>query len=152
MAEFNLYPLKAFNNLAFGCTPLEFKAVFGEPDEIEELNDIVFNDNATVYHYWELGFSSFFTKGPPEIFTSIEIDCKDTLMFGKRVFEMNEKDLVLLFKENNFQLSESEKHDWGEKRLSFDDACVDLYFSNGKLTSINYGVNTETQSFHYFPN
>lgn len=152
MAAFNLYPLKSFNNIAFGCGTAEFKAVFGEPDETEELNDAIFNDNAIVYHYWGLGFSSFFTKGPPEIFTSIEIDNKDTILFEKKVFELTEKELIQLFKENDFPLSESEKHDWGEKRLSFDDAGVDLYFSNGKLTSINYGVNTESQSFHYFPN
>jgi hypothetical protein len=150
--DFQLFPLKGFNDLPFGCTPKEFIAVFGKPDETEELNDEIFNDHAIVYHYWDMGFSAFFTKNPHEIFTSIEIDSEHAILFGQRVFQMTEKELVDLFKQHSFVLSESEKHDWGEKRLSFDDAGVDLYFANGRLSSINYGINTETDSFHYFPN
>lgn len=151
--ELILLPLKGFNNLNFGCTPKEFIDVYGEPDEKEELNDEVFNDHATVYHYWDYGFSAFFTKKPEETFSSIEIDNKDALLFNKRIFELSEKEVVALFKENNYTLSESEMHEWGEKRLSFDDVGVDLYFSNNKLNSINYGITTDIAGpFYYFPN
>ncbi|MCD6065874.1 MAG: hypothetical protein K0S33_700 [Bacteroidetes bacterium] len=150
--NFQLFPLKGFNELLFGCTPKEFIAVFGKPDETEELNDEIFNDQSVVYHYWDMGFSAFFTKKAQEVFTSIEIDAENTVLFGKQVFKMNEKELIELFKQHSFVLSESEKHDWGEKRLSFDEAGVDLYFANNKLSSINYGINTESDGFHYFPN
>ena len=151
--ELILLPLKGFNNLNFGCTPEEFTAVYGEPNEKEELKDEVFNDDATVFHYWDLGFSAFFTKKPNETFSSIEIDNKNAVMFDKKIFELNEKEVIALFKEKSYPLSESEMHEWGEKRLSFDDACVDLYFANNKLTSINYGINTDIAGpFYYFPN
>lgn len=150
--DFFLHPLKGFNTLPFGCSPAEFISVFGEPDEKEELDDPVFNDHANVFHYWDLGFSAFFTRGAQEMFTSIEIDAKNTELFGQKVFDLDEKELIELFKTNNYTLSESEKHDWGEKRLSFDEACVDLYFANGKLSSVNYGINTEDNSYRYFPN
>jgi hypothetical protein len=151
--ELNLFPLKGFNTLLFGCTPKEFTAVYGEPSEIEELKDEVFNDHATVYHYWDLGFSAFFTKKPNETFSSIEIDNKGALMFDKKIFELNEKQVIALFKEQTYKLSESEMHEWGEKRLSFDDAGVDLYFANNKLASINYGSITDVAGpFYYFPN
>ena len=35
-------------------------------------------------------------------------------------------------------LYETEQHDWGEKRLSFDEAHIDFYFEKNKLISINY--------------
>lgn len=150
--DFHLFPLKGFNNLSFGCSAKDFIAVFGEPEETEELHDEVFNDHATVYHYWNLGFSAFFTKSPFEILSSIEIDSENAVIFGVKVFSLNEKQLIELFKENNYTLSETEKHDWGEKRLSFDEAGVDLYIANNKLSSINYGINTEDNSYNYFPN
>lgn len=151
--EFILLPLKGFNMLSFGCTPKEFTTMYGEPTEIEELNDEVFNDHARVYHYWDHGFSAFFSTQPVEKLTSIEIDNKESIMFGKKIFELSEKEVIALFKQQSYTLSESEMHEWGEKRLSFDDAGVDLYFANNKLTSINYGVTTDVAGpFYYFPN
>ena len=100
-----------------------------------------------------MGFSAFFTKNPDETFSSIEIDNKNSVMFDKQIFDLNEKEVIALFKEHSYTLSESEMHEWGEKRLSFDDAGVDLYFSNNKLTSINYGITIDVAGpFYYFPN
>ena len=64
---------------------------------------------------------------------------------------MNEIEIIKLFKENNFEVTDSEKHEWGEKRVSFDEALVDLYFENGKLQSINFGKVADNQSF-FLPN
>jgi len=99
-----------------------------------------------------MGLSIFFSIRENKIFSSLEIDNKDAILFGKRIFDLNEKEIIALFKENNFKLSESENHEWGEKRLSFDDVNVDLYFANNKLSSINYGTLQDNSSFYYFPN
>ena len=150
--ELALIPIVGINDLKFGCTPAEVTKCFGEPEEIEELNDDLLNDNALVYHYWDIGLSIFFSIRENKIFSSLEIDNKDAILFGKRIFDLNEKEIIALFKENNFKLSESENHEWGEKRLSFDDINVDLYFANNKLSSINYGTLQDNSSFYYFPN
>jgi len=150
--ELKLIPLVGINDLKFGCTPAEVSKCFGEPEEIEELNDDLLNDNALVYHYWDIGLSIFFSIRENKIFSSLEIDNKSAVLFGKKIFDLNEKEITALFKENNFKLSESENHEWGEKRLSFDDANVDLYFANGKLASINFGTLQDSSSFYYFPN
>lgn len=150
--ELTLVPLIGINNLKFGCSPDDVIKCFGEPEETEDLHDELLNDNAVVYHYWDMGLSFFFSVREHQQLSSIEIDNKDALMFGKKIFELSEKEAVELFKQHKFKLSESEMHEWGEKRLSFDDANVDLYFANQKLVSINFGVNQDDNSFFYFPN
>lgn len=150
--ELKLLPLVGINDLKFGCSPAEITKCFGEPEEIEELNDDLLNDNAIVYHYWDIGLSFFFSIRENNIFSSLEIDNKDAILFDKRVFDMSEKEIIALFKENNFKIWESENHEWGEKRVSFDDANVDLYFANNKLASINFGTLQDNSSFYYFPN
>jgi len=55
-------------------------------------------------------------------------------------------------KAHNYLLTDTEIQDWGEKRLSFDDAGLDCYFENGKLVSINFGVIEEPSDFEFLPN
>ncbi|MCE3278396.1 MAG: hypothetical protein K0S44_587 [Bacteroidetes bacterium] len=57
-----------------------------------------------------------------------------------------------LFKSQNYTLYETEVHEWGEKRLSFDDANIDFYFERDKLTSINYGKPLNDQPILILPN
>ena len=55
-------------------------------------------------------------------------------------------------KQHNYILTDTEKQDWGEKRLSFDEAGLDCYFENGRLSSINFGVIDEPNNFEFLPN
>jgi len=140
MQDIAIYLLKGLGELNFGDTMKKAMLVFGKPDETEDLFDELLNEKSVVCHYWDKGFSLFFKDDKDKTFTCAEVDSKGSFLFGKKVFEMNEKQVAELFKENGFPLSESEQHTWGEKRLSFDDAFADLYFENGKLVSINFCV------------
>ncbi|MBK9283060.1 MAG: hypothetical protein IPM51_01935 [Sphingobacteriaceae bacterium] len=144
--------LKGFCNLSFGEPAEIIKKTFGEPEEVQELNDDILNTSSTVYHYWEMGFSLFFDNHKNQSFNSAEIDNKETLLFGVKLFDLKEKEIVELMKKNGFSLSDSENHDWGEKRLSFDEAGLDCYFQNQKLASVNFGVGDKADEFYYFPN
>jgi hypothetical protein len=148
----HLKPLIGINDLTFGVLPSEIVKQFGEPEEIEELNDELLDDHVLVYHYWESGISFFFSTTSNNKFSSVETDNKNAFMFGEKIFELNETQLIELFKKNNIGVSEKENHEWGEKRISFDAINMDLYFSNGKLNSINYGINELEQSFPFNPN
>ncbi len=151
-SPFEIIPNFGFNLLKFGATSFETKQVFGEPDETESLKEELMPESESlVYHYWKQGFSLFYSVTSNFSFTSAEIDNKHATMFGKKVFAMNEIEIIKLFKENNFEVTDSEKHEWGEKRVSFDEALVDLYFENGKLQSINFGKVADNQSF-FLPN
>ncbi|MGZ3863165.1 MAG: hypothetical protein ACXVPN_05115 [Bacteroidia bacterium] len=138
MQDIAIYLLKGLGNLKFGATADEAEAVFGKPEETEELIDELMNEKSHAYHYWDKGFSLFFKDDAQKTFSCAEVDDSDILLFGKRIFELNEQQVTDLFKENGYKLSETEMHSWGEKRLSFDEAFADLYFEKGKLISINF--------------
>ncbi len=84
--------------------------------------------------------------------SSVEVDNRDALLFNLKIFSFNEKQLIELLNSNGFKLSDTEKQDWGEKRVSFDDAGLDCYFENDKLVSLNFGSIDETTLFNYSPN
>ncbi|MDF2448148.1 MAG: hypothetical protein K0R26_652 [Bacteroidota bacterium] len=144
--------LKGFCTLNFGVSSVDAELVFGKPEEIQVLDDPVLETSCTVYHYWDSGFSLFFDNKNAMKFGSVEVDNKDTLLFGKKLFSLDEKQLIGLMQEHNYALSDTEHQDWGEKRLSFDEAGLDCYFENGKLTSINFGVIDEPGTFEFLPN
>lgn len=144
--------LKGFCNVNFG-EPLEnVKKIFGEPEEIQELEDSILNTATVVYHYWDQGFSLFFDKHRNFAFCSVEIDNRDSVLLNTKVFLLREKELVELMKLNGYGLSDVETHEWGEKRVSFDSAGLDCYFENNKLVSVNFGVVEGNDNFYFFPN
>ena len=152
----NLIPeikiLKGFGELFFWSQITEAEKMFGKPDEIQILDDTILETSCTVYHYWSLGFSLFFDNKNDKKFSSVEVDNENALLFNSKVFSFSEQDLINLMKHNGFNLSDTEKQDWGEKRVSFDDAGLDCYFENGKLVSLNFGVIDETSNFTFLPN
>ena len=144
--------LKGFCTLNFGVSAVDAELVFGKPEEIQVLDDNILETSCTVYHYWDSGFSLFFDNKNSMKFGSVEVDNKDTLLFGKELFLLNEQQLIDLMKEHNYTLTDTEKQDWGEKRLSFDEAGLDCYFENGKMSSVNFGVIDELNTFEFLPN
>ena len=145
--------LAGFCALTFGSEKQSAIQLFGQPEEIQNLNDDILNNNSLVFHYWDKGFSLFFDMNKSQTFCSAEIDNRDTLLFNTKLFSLKEKEIVALMKENNFSLSDSEVHTWGEKRLSFDGAGLDCYFENNRMVSVNFGlIESEDNNFQYFPN
>jgi hypothetical protein len=144
--------LKGFCTISFGETRENVKAIFGEPEETQTLSDDILNTSSLVYHYWDLGFSLFFDNNKSQTFTSVEIDNKETLLFDTKVFTLKEKELIELMKANGFTLTDTETHEWGEKRISFDSAGLDCYYENHRLISVNFGIVDSENNFYYFPN
>lgn len=144
--------LKGFCSLKFGQKPSDAEALFGPPEETQSLNDDILDTSSYVLHYWDFGFSLFFDASKNNILNIVEVDNHDTLLFGKPVFNLKETELVELLKSNGYKLSDTERHEWGEKRLSFDDARLDCYFENGKLTTLSFSASEEPENFQYFPN
>jgi hypothetical protein len=141
-----------FGDLLFFSTTTEAEKVFGKPEEIQVLDDSILETSCTVYHYWDKGFSLFFDNKNLKKMSSVEVDNRDSLLFNLKIFSLNEKQLIELLNTNGFKLSDTEKQDWGEKRVSFDDAGLDCYFENDKLVSLNFGSIDETTLFNYSPN
>ncbi len=144
--------LKGYNNFNFGKTISNAEQYFGKPEENQVLNDDILDTSCTVLHYWEQGFSLFFDNKDFQKFSSVEVDNKETTLFNKVIFDLKEQELINLMKQHNFELSDTEMQEWGEKRVSFDDAGLDCYYENGKLSSINFGVIEEATTFDFLPN
>lgn len=144
--------LKGFSELNFGKTIADAELIFGKAEETQVLDDDILETSCTVLHYWEKGFSLFFDNKNYKKFSSVEVDNEETILFGKQIFDLKEQQLIDLMKDNNFPLSDSEQQEWGEKRLSFDDAGLDCYFENGSLSSINFGVIDTGGDFNFLPN
>lgn len=144
--------LKGFSDLSFGHAITDAEAIFGKAEETQELNDDILETSCTVLHYWGSGFSLFFDNKHAKKFSSVEVDNEDTLLFSQKIFTLKEKELVELMQKNGYDLSDSEQQEWGERRLSFDDAGLDCYFENGRLSSVNFGVIEEHNTYEFLPN
>lgn len=144
--------LKGFGSLSFGLTIYDAEKAYGKPNEVQVLTDEILETSCTVLHYWDSGFSLFFDNKNLKKFSSVEVDHKHTLLFGKKIFELTEQQIIELMKQHDYDLTDSEQQEWGEKRLSFDDAGLDCYFENSKLSSINFGIIDDAATFNFLPN
>jgi hypothetical protein len=143
--------LKGFCNVNFGETLPNVMKVFGEPEEIQEMEDAILDTSTTVYHYWDQGFSLFFDNTRGQAFCSVELDNRETVLLNTAIFTLREKELIDFMKSNGYGLSDVETHEWGEKRVSFDSAGLDCYFENNKMVSVNFGV-VDNDNFYFYPN
>jgi hypothetical protein len=144
--------LKGFCSLNFGQKPADAEAIFGPPEETQSLTDDILDTASFVMHYWSRGFSLFFDENRKNSFHMVEVDNPETLLFGIPVFSLKEAEIVELLRDNNYKLSDTERHEWGEKRLGFDEACLDFYFENGKLNTISFSMLDTAEDFRIFPN
>ncbi len=136
--HFEIKPVLGLSYLLFGASMSDAEKLFGKAEESEFLDDIE-DCQSTVWHYWELGFSLFFDEKDDQIFCCVEIDNENVVLWGQKIFDFSEKQIVDLFKSKGISEFETEIHEWGEKRLSFDEVNIDFYFEKNKLSSINYG-------------
>lgn len=110
--------------------------IFGTSEKIQMIDD---NEEfqTTMWHYWSNGFTLFFGEPNNQLFNCVEINNIEAQLWKNSIFDMNEKKIIDLFKSKGILQYETEHHDWGEKRLSFDDSHLDFYFEKNKLISIH---------------
>ena len=139
--NYNIQLKKGLNELPFGARPEEVNKHFGEPSEIEVLEKEMEDEPDTeLWYYDEESFSLFFEGEPDLVLTSIEINNQETLLFGKKIFDLNEDQIIELMQSNGYSEMYTEDEEWGEKLLSFEDALIDFYFEDGKLVTVNWSV------------
>ncbi len=132
---------KGLNDLPFGSTAEECNQYFGEPNEIEVLEkDSDDEPDTELWYYDDENFSLFFEGDPNLVLTSIEINNQEATLFGKKVFEMTEDQIIELMKGQGYFEMYTEVEEWGEKLLSFEVALIDFYFENEKLITVNWSV------------
>ncbi len=125
------------SELLFGASMSDAENTFGKTQEVQIIDDFE-EFKTTVWHYWDNGITLFFDEQNNQLFNCVEIDNFEAQLWGQSVFDFKEKQIIELFKSKGILKYETEIHEWGEKRLSFDEAHIDFYFEKNKLISINY--------------
>lgn len=133
-------PLLGLEEIKFGADQAEVENIMGEPEEIEDLEGEADESDAEVWNYWKEGHTVFFDKAQNNRCACFETDNNKAVMWDKQVFQMNEQQITELMKTNGFTELDAEDEEWGERRVSFNDAVVDFYFENGQLISVSWGV------------
>lgn len=130
---------KGLDGLQFGKS-IDFTVQkLGQPDHIEELEGMD-EENSIAYIYDEMHLIVFFEGINDRFLTIIETKDPESTLFGQKIFEMDEVEVHQLMKENNFEELETEVLTWGGKRVSFEDANIDFYFEDNKLSAVNWGT------------
>ena len=135
----DIKPKEGFGHISFGITTDSLTRILGEPEEVESFDD----DGAfktTILNYWDMGISAFFEGVETEGLSCLETDITESTLYGHKVFEMNEEEIVALMYEHGFEVAETELDEDGERRVSYDDALIDFFFLDGELVAVNWGV------------
>lgn len=135
-------PLKGFGELEFGMNPEKVIEYLGEPDDQEQMDDEY--ENILIFHYDEKDISVFFEEGEShKELVNFESVNQETILFGKKIFTLKEKEIIALMKEKGFTKMDVEKLEdeeyQNEKRVSFDEIMVDFFFEDELLTAVSWG-------------
>jgi hypothetical protein len=131
---------KGLGEIRFGCTPEVVRAILGEPEEVEELeNPIDGAVESIVWNYPDAGLNFFFdaANGEPSLST-IESDNLETVVFNSKVFNIPRDKIISLMNENGYTDLDEDDETWGEHRVTFDDAQIDFYFDDQELTLVSW--------------
>ncbi|MDP4292673.1 MAG: hypothetical protein Q8908_16455 [Bacteroidota bacterium] len=132
--------LEGLDDIDFGATTEEVAEKFGKPDETEELDEGDDELETVIWTYNDKGVTLFFDGDDPKLFSCVETDNKNTTLFGRKIFAMTSQEIIDMMTAHGFEEVDEDIEDWGEKRLSFDEALIDFYFEKDEMVTVNWGV------------
>lgn len=139
MLNFDIKPKIGLGDLLFGEIPENLTKILGQPESVE---DIKTDDDlkTTILSFPEKGLTVFLEGLVEPIVSNFDVDNKTATLFGVRIFEKSEAEAKQVMLDNGYSLFEEDEEEWGERRLSCEDALMDFYFIDGKLQAVNFGV------------
>ena len=127
--------------LRFGATMDEVRTLVGEPEEIEESDEEDdFEHQAWNYHEEDYLLSLYFDREDDFRLSCIETDHPGMRLYGEPIFGISINKLQELMQEHGLSSPETETMEEGQVRLSYEKEMIDLYFEEGQLQFINFGV------------
>ncbi len=138
-------PLKGYGEIPFGMTLDETVKLLNMPDFYEELSDMEETGNRSIYYeYAELQTNIYFEGITKSVVACFETENKSATLYGKKIFDLKKDQVIDLMKANGFKEMEEETED-GELRISFDEAMIDFFFEDDKMTAVSWGVLVDEQ-------
>ena len=145
MKDFTIMPLKGYGEIPFGMSLDETVKLLGMPEFYEELSDMEETGNRSIYYeYEELGTNIYFEGITKSVVACFETENEEATLYGKKVFGLKKEDVAELMKANGYKDMEEEIED-GELRVSFEDAMIDFFFEDDKMTAVSWGVLVDEQ-------
>ena len=133
-------PMVGFGKLKFGDDKVTVEKYFGPPQETETLDVEDEINNVDVWSYWELGHSVYFEEEQKNVCTNFETENEEASLFGEKIFNFDEQQLIELMKKNGFSEAEVEEEEPGEKILFFADAHMQFVFEDEELSLVSWAV------------
>lgn len=136
---FAIEPKIGYGEIKFGTTSEKIIDLLGAADDMENIED---DDefNTVILYYWDLDLTIFLEGKEKSAISCIETENQDSTLFGKQIFKLNEGQIIKLMEEHGYKVDETEMETSGEKRVSYDSAMMDFFFSDGDLLAVNWGV------------
>lgn len=126
---------QGYGEIRFDMPVEEVVATMGDADEVECIDNAE-GEPTTILRY--PGLTLFF-EGDCPILACIDISNEEATLFGKQIFELNEKEVVKLMVSNKYYEQDIENEDWGERRISFNEGNIDFFFEDDEMVSIIIG-------------
>ena len=132
-------PKEGLGNILFGEIPENLSKIMGEPESVE---DVRTDDDlkTTILSFPDKGITVFLEGLIEPIVSNFNVDNKEATLFGVKIFDKTEAEARKLMEDNGYGNFEEDEEEWGERRLSCEDALMDFYFVKGKLQAVNWGV------------
>lgn len=127
---------QGYGDIRFDMPVEEVVALMGNPSEVENIDNAE-GESTTVLRYDDR--LTLFFEGENPTLACIDIYDDEATLFGKEVFDFNEKDLVQLMVANNYFEQDVENEDWGERRVTFGEGNIDFFFEDDEMVSIIIG-------------
>lgn len=128
---------KGLGDIEFGMPVEEVVKLLGTADEVENIDNAA-DESTTVLRYNDKGLT-LFCEGDNPILACIDVCNEECTLFGKEVFDLEERAIVKLMVDNNYTEQDVDEEDWGERRITFPEGNIDFYFDEGELVSIILG-------------
>ena len=145
MKDFTIQPLKGYGEIPFGMTLEETVKILNMPDFYEEVSDMEETGNRSIYYeYDNLATNIYFEGITKSVVACFETENEKATLFGKKVFDLKKDEVIRLMQAQGFKELEEETED-GELRISFEDALIDFFFKDDKMTAVSWGVLVDEQ-------
>jgi len=132
------------DNLQFGITREAFKAIMGEPDEVEVIENEDFpEDQSEAWHYDEVELSASFDKIEDWRLTSLAVSSPDYTFEGIDLIGLSQQEVmeqIEMMELGDVSIEElSEDEENSQQIATLLDVSLNLWFDNGILSEIQWG-------------
>lgn len=126
---------EGIDTVKFNMPVEEVVAILGQANEVENIDNAA-DETTTVLRYENM---TLFFEGENPTLSCIDITDEGTTLFEKKIFDMNEKEIVQLMVDNHYFEQDVDTEEWGERRVTFNEGNIDFFFEDDELMSVVFG-------------